>query len=224
MHSFIIIADNKSAKNIANSIAPYKIEKVIDNLFVDVEEKKGEKGKKDKIGISSVRKIKKFLQTKPYENTHKIIYINNSHLLTPPAQNSLLKTLEEPPDNSLIFLVTTNIDKLLPTVISRCQIVKDDQIIPIKTSPENQFIEVEKSLINLNPGQKITLAAKFAYPKTKAKSFCKDSIYYLKSLLKENPTNKTATNLKLAHTTLLRLENNVDPKLSLEHFFLHFKT
>lgn len=224
MHSFIIIADNKSALDIANSIAPYKIEKSIDNLFIDVEEKRGSKGKKDKIGISSARKIKKFLQTKPYQNTHKIIYINNSHLLTPQAQNSLLKTLEEPPDNSLIFLITTNIDKLLSTVISRCQIIKDKQITPIKSSKENQFVEIEKNLKDLNLGQKITLAGKFAYPKTKAKSFCKDSIYYLKSLLKKNPTNKTATNLKLAHNTLLRLENNIDPKLSLEHFFLHFKT
>lgn len=224
MHSFIIIADSKSAKNIANSIAPYKIEKAIDNLFIDVEEKKGSKEKKEKIGISSTRKIKKFLQTKPYESTHKIIYINNSHLLTPPAQNSLLKTLEEPPDNSLIFLVTTNIDKLLPTVISRCQIVKNDQITSIESSKENVFLEVEKNLKDLNSGQKITLAGQYAYPKTKAKLFCKDSIYYLNSLLKESPTNKTATNLSLAHTTLLRLENNVDPKLSLEHFFLHFIT
>ena len=159
MHSFIIIANNKSGKDIANTIAPYKIVESIDNLFVDIEEKKSSKEKKDKIGIDAVRDIKRFLQNKPYENTHKIIFIQNAHLLTTQAQNSLLKTLEEPPDNSLIFLITTNIDKLLPTVISRCQIVKDNQITPTKTSPKNQFIEVEKNLKNLNSGQKITLAA-----------------------------------------------------------------
>ena len=215
MHSFIIVANNKSGKDIANTIAPYEIGKSIDNFFIDT---------KENIGIDTVRDIKKFLQNKPYENTHKIIFINSSHLLTPQAQNSLLKTLEEPPDNSLIFLITTNIDKLLPTVISRCQIIKDNQTPLTKTPKENLFIEVEKNLKNLNPGQKITLAGKFAYPKTKAKSFCKDSIHHLKSLLKESPTNKTATNLKLAHSTLLRLENNIDPKLSLEHFFLHYIT
>jgi replication-associated recombination protein RarA len=214
MHSYLIIADHQAAKVIANSIAPYKIGESIDNFFVDT---------KEKISIDTIRDIKKFLKNKPYQNTHKIIYINSAHLLTPQAQNSLLKTLEEPPNNSLIFLVTTNVDKLLPTVVSRCQIVKDNHP-PQKNSSKNEFEEIKKELKKLNPGQIISLAGKYAYPKTKAKLICQDAIYSLESSLKQSPTAKIAANLNLAHDTYLRLENNVDPKLSLEHFFFHFQS
>ncbi|MDP1743739.1 MAG: hypothetical protein Q8L51_03030 [Candidatus Amesbacteria bacterium] len=74
------------------------------------------------IGIDEVRLIQHFLAKKPIQSEKNIVYIKDAHLLTIPAQNALLKILEEPPGNSEIYLVTDQPDQLLPTILSRCQI------------------------------------------------------------------------------------------------------
>lgn len=61
---------------------------------------------------------------KPMLNRGKVFVVEEAELMNPTAQNSLLKTLEEPPGRTLIILLTTNINQLLPTIRSRCQLVK----------------------------------------------------------------------------------------------------
>ncbi|KKU02956.1 MAG: polymerase III protein [Candidatus Amesbacteria bacterium GW2011_GWB1_47_26] len=75
------------------------------------------------IGIDEVRQIQFFLSRKPISSDHHTVIIHQAHLLTLPAQHALLKTLEEPPGNSLIYLVTSTPDSLLPTILSRVQII-----------------------------------------------------------------------------------------------------
>jgi len=77
-------------------------------------------GKKE-IGVDRVRELKRFMQLRPILGSTKIAIIDDAPLLTVAAQNALLKTLEEPPDHSLLILVANNPDALLPTVRSRCQ-------------------------------------------------------------------------------------------------------
>lgn len=57
---------------------------------------------------------------KPYCSPHKIYIVPEADLMTPQAQNALLKTIEEPPEYAVILLLTSNIDSLLPTIQSRC--------------------------------------------------------------------------------------------------------
>lgn len=61
---------------------------------------------------------------KPYEAKKKVYIIKNSHDMTPQAANTFLKTLEEPPKDSVIIFLTNNINLLLPTIVSRCQVIK----------------------------------------------------------------------------------------------------
>lgn len=61
---------------------------------------------------------------KPYESNKKVFIIKNAHEMTTQAANTLLKTLEEPSGDSVMILLTTNVNLLLPTIISRCQIIK----------------------------------------------------------------------------------------------------
>lgn len=56
-----------------------------------------------------------------YDGNWKIYILDECHMMTPSAQNRLLKTLEEPPERVLMILCTTNPEKLLETIISRCQ-------------------------------------------------------------------------------------------------------
>ncbi|MBM7614739.1 DNA polymerase III subunit delta' [Alkaliphilus hydrothermalis] len=76
------------------------------------------------IKIEKIRELQKDIQMKPYEGRKKIYIINHAENMTVQAQNALLKTLEEPPAYATIILLTVNGNSLLPTIISRCQILK----------------------------------------------------------------------------------------------------
>ena len=67
-----------------------------------------------------VKVITKKILEKPIEGTKKVYIINNSENMTVQAQNSLLKTLEEPPEHSVIILITKNENMILNTIKSRC--------------------------------------------------------------------------------------------------------
>ena len=72
-------------------------------------------------GIDEVRAINENTRFLPIKNRYKIYLIDEVHMLTDFAFNALLKTLEEPPEHAKFIFATTHPDKLLPTIISRCQ-------------------------------------------------------------------------------------------------------
>ncbi len=75
------------------------------------------------IKIAQIRNIKTFLSQKSINSEKKIILIIDAHLLNEAASNCLLKTLEEP-SNGIFILLTSKLNLLLDTIISRCQIVR----------------------------------------------------------------------------------------------------
>ena len=72
------------------------------------------------IRIEQVRDIESFLNLTPYEGVCKVVIVDGAELMNTAAANALLKTLEEPPANSRLLLLTANEDALLPTIRSRC--------------------------------------------------------------------------------------------------------
>ncbi|UCB57116.1 MAG: DNA polymerase III subunit delta' [Candidatus Omnitrophota bacterium] len=76
------------------------------------------------ISIDDIRILQRQMSLKRYEGKTKVFIILEVRHMTEEAANSLLKTLEEPPDDSLIILTSSTLSGLLPTIISRCQIVK----------------------------------------------------------------------------------------------------
>lgn len=80
--------------------------------------------KPNTIGVEDIRsQINGDIGIKPYSSPRKIYIINEGEKMTPQAQNALLKTLEEPPEYAVILILTTNVDALLPTVLSRCVVL-----------------------------------------------------------------------------------------------------
>lgn len=77
-----------------------------------------------KILIDQIRELQKEISYKPYESNYKVYIIEEAAKMTIQAQNSLLKTLEEPPEYAIIILTNENKNELIPTIISRCQEVK----------------------------------------------------------------------------------------------------
>lgn len=80
-------------------------------------------GKKE-IKISQIRDLIWKLSLKPYSAPLKMAIIDQCHLMNIEAQNCFLKTLEEPKDNTCLILITEYPETLLPTILSRCQIIK----------------------------------------------------------------------------------------------------
>jgi len=76
------------------------------------------------IGIDQVRELQNALSLKPYEGKRKVAMIDDAHTMTVASQNSLLKVLEEPPGDTVIIVIATNASALLPTIRSRCQLIR----------------------------------------------------------------------------------------------------
>lgn len=77
------------------------------------------------IGIDEIRQLQKLISTLPPQNQIRRLVIFQAEKMTIPAQNAFLKTLEEPPVQTEIHLVTGFPDQLLPTILSRIQTVRN---------------------------------------------------------------------------------------------------
>ena len=82
-------------------------------------------------GIDEIRSLREKVRYAPIQGPYKIYIIDEVHMLTVEAFNALLKTLEEPPPQVLFIFATTEPNKLLPTILSRCQRF-DFRKIPVK--------------------------------------------------------------------------------------------
>ncbi len=77
------------------------------------------------ISVDEVRQqLTNDIQIKPYSGKYKIYIIDEAQKMNPQAQNAILKTIEEPPEYGIIILLTSNSDMFLPTILSRCVIMK----------------------------------------------------------------------------------------------------
>ena len=72
-------------------------------------------------GIDEIRDLREKVNYAPNQARYKVYIIDEVHMLTKEASNALLKTLEEPPPYVIFILATTEVHKVLPTIISRCQ-------------------------------------------------------------------------------------------------------
>ncbi len=107
-------------------------------------------GKGNTIKIEDIRELRRAASLKPYEGAYKIFIIDDAETMTEESQNALLKTLEEAPSQTVFILITRSAHRILPTVISRCHIIKF-KTIPIKEVSnfliQRYGMKTEKALI-----------------------------------------------------------------------------
>jgi len=115
---------------------------------------KGKKRANAFIGIDGARRVPQFLQQTAADGGWRVVIIDNAEEMNIAAQNAVLKTLEEPPPQCLIVIVTSAPGKLLPTVHSRCR------LIPLEPLSETHISELfDKALPGLKAEEKRDLAA-----------------------------------------------------------------
>jgi len=77
----------------------------------------------DRIKIEAIRELQQSLSLSPVEGDYRLCIIRQMDVATPSAANCLLKTLEEPPQRVILILTASGIEALLPTIVSRCQVL-----------------------------------------------------------------------------------------------------
>ena len=106
-------------------------------------------------GIDQIRELKEKIEFSPSEGQFKVYIIDEVHMLTTEAFNALLKTLEEPPSHVIFILATTDVHKLPPTILSRCQrydfrLGTDDEIRDlIKGIAKKEKITIEEGALDV---------------------------------------------------------------------------
>ncbi|MFA7653734.1 MAG: DNA polymerase III subunit gamma/tau [Candidatus Magasanikbacteria bacterium] len=105
-------------------------------------------------GVDNVREnIVENAQFKPTKSKFKVFIIDEVHMLSTSSFNALLKTIEEPPAHVIFILATTEIHKILPTIISRCQrftfqrIPFDQMMMRLEMVCQKENIKVEKAVL-----------------------------------------------------------------------------
>lgn len=115
-------------------------------------------------GIDNIRELKDNVKLSPSSSKNKIYIIDEVHMLTTEASNALLKTLEEPPANVYFILCTTNPEKVLDTIKSRCIQFKftrpsiDEIIVKLRKITKDQKYEISDEKL-----KRIAIISKGAY-------------------------------------------------------------
>ncbi len=105
--------------------------------------------------VADIRSLIEQVRIPPQKGNYKVYIIDEVHMLSSAAFNAFLKTLEEPPQHAIFILATTEKQKIIPTILSRCQIfdfrrisIKDAQAY-LKTIAEREGITAEDDALHL---------------------------------------------------------------------------
>jgi DNA polymerase-3 subunit gamma/tau len=106
-------------------------------------------------GIDDIRELREGIKFTPLQAKFKVFIIDEAHMITRDAFNALLKTLEEPPAHAIFILATTEVEKVPPTIVSRCQrfdfkkIIASDVTKLLERIVESENISIDKDALRL---------------------------------------------------------------------------
>lgn len=166
-----------------------------------------------KLGVAEAKMIRAHLSLKPYSGGGRAVVLESAHNLTQEAQNALLKTLEEPPPNTILLLGSSLKYSLLPTILSRCQIDYLDKGI----SDHLKLVKFFEDIIEL---QAASMEKRFEYIERleDKEKFLKALVAYFRDQLKKDPNKvEYVKSLLLAESWTAQ---NVNIRAILEYLML----
>lgn len=164
--------------------------------------------------IELIRQIRHFLSQKPFNHPNKIIIIYQADNLNVESQNALLKTLEEPGNNHYLILTTSKPSKLLPTITSRCQIIKlKNNLDSNNNSPISITHQIKTDLLTSETISK---------DKTQVLPYLENQLKLQQKLLIKNPTKSNSLLIQKIIKAIQMINTNVDPRSALDFLFLSF--
>jgi DNA polymerase-3 subunit gamma/tau len=106
-------------------------------------------------GVDAIKDLIEQVRFQPQAGRYKVYIVDEVHMLTSHAFNAFLKTLEEPPAHAIFILATTEKHKILPTILSRCQIfdfkriTTNDTVTQLESITEKESIQAEKAALHV---------------------------------------------------------------------------
>jgi len=207
-------------KNLGKKDFAMEFLKLIDCKFPDfsVIEDGGE------IKIYQIREAQNFLRYRAYNGNYKAIIVDGAEKMNQEAQNCFLKTLEEPKGKTVIILISSKPDLILPTIYSRCQVVKffgKPQIAQERIDGEKKILKEILPIVGRD------LSEKFKY--AKSLDFEKQSLWQILEVLQKHYRNLLLAGFPDARRILKIIDEinfkasftNVNPKLALEILLLN---
>ena len=156
-----------------------------------------EKKESASIGIDQIKSVINQSSRSTLTGKLKAYIIVEAHCLTEEAQNALLKLLEEPPVDTIFVLTTNNADLILPTVVSRCQVILEDE-----NRTEKDNFEDIRVLLGSDPLERLKEFDK----QTDVKELIDKIQKYLQRRLRAYPNNKSQT--RTCIESLVLVENS----------------
>lgn len=185
------------------------------------------------IGIAEVRLFQKQMMLAPVHSRFNAGIIWEADLLTLDAQQALLKTIEEPPPHTQLFLETYSQDMLLPTILSRCQNVSLGLVSSYTDGEMREILTVIEKLSKAGPGTRLLILETVVKTRPEYRTWTACAIAAVRGALISGYADKsghTLTSVIPASvlTKLLRklmkaeiqLSANVNPRLVIDNVFL----
>ena len=178
-----------------------------------------------RIGISAVKSVINALLLSPVAGTIKVCIFHEVHRGTREAQNSLLKLIEEPDRNVLVLMTAPTTRMVLPTITSRCRIVKLTDETPVI---DPALTEDVHALMTGSDGMRLALAEKYA-DREKALAFLEALLHVLRNSLRGSVRSNQPMSpshiqsiRSLERARLTAQNTNVSKRLLLENVLLEF--
>ena len=178
------------------------------------------------IGIALVRNWQKQLLLMPTSSPYAAGVIESAELLTTEAQNALLKTLEEPPIHTRIYMEAQSDNAFLPTILSRCQIIKLSDETTKLTKKEETQLETVRQLFQtaMSKGNIIATIDTLVKNKNEAQLWIDQAIQAIHKTKSSWPIATYVSIQKQLMQAKKQLTSNVQYKLVLDDIFLSFTT
>ncbi|MCL5970503.1 MAG: hypothetical protein M1450_03315 [Patescibacteria group bacterium] len=225
MHTFAIISNSKAVRNLKKGelLQKYQIGRFEQIIIGD-----------DDNSIDAIRVAKRQIQFKNTPGKYQALTIENIHKLSLPAQQALLKTLEEPPPNTIIILEAENHEQILPTILSRAEVFYTPSYQVLTQTETKEITAFWSDFFKFDLSGKRLLAASeiiTKYPlKEEITAWLNLQIIFFRELLKmrikqikrgKNLTPKQISLiLRLLISTKKYLLANVNLKLSIDNLFI----
>ncbi len=106
-------------------------------------------------GVDEIRELREGIKFSPAKEKYKVFILDESHQLTKEAVKALLKILEEPPSHAIFIMATTEIHKMIPTIISRCQrfdfkkLTFEEIIKRLERISQKEGVKIDKSALEM---------------------------------------------------------------------------
>jgi len=180
------------------------------------------------IGIAEVRELQRIFNLKPFGGNNRLVIIKEINKATIPAQNALLKLLEEPPLYTFILLTTSNGHQLLPTVLSRCQLISDNNSLTHELFNTDKTEQLVRQVLSANIGERISLSQNLTKTKEETLVALDALVVTFRHLLYKNENSFPLSPANIANCIAKTLaakkyvEQNINYKTTLDILFLGF--